>query len=231
MTDPAGSAAVASGTGTGTTTTTPPRSSALRRVPKQARARQRLERVLDAAEAVFVETGYDAATTNQIATRAGTSIGSLYEFFPNKQALAVGLAQRYLVDLHSVYQQQLVNDAQRTGEEIIDSIVDALGSFWRRRPATAALLRGALGAPELIAAGEELRLAFVEHIETILTARRPGARGEPTRFVAEMTFDITRALLERAQAEPLHRRVAVQAELKRALFAYLRAAMGTPRSS
>lgn len=202
----------------------------LRRVPKQARAVARLERVLDAAEAVFVEVGYDAATTNLIATRAGTSIGSLYEFFPNKQALAVGLADRYVGDLGSVYTERVVNDGTKSGEQLIDSIVDALSTFWRRRPATAALLRGSLGAPELIAAGEALRLAFVDHIEAILTARRPGAHGAHTRFVAEITFDITRALLERAQAEQLHRRGAVQAELKRVLLAYLRSAMA-PRAA
>lgn len=222
MTDPARSPAI--------TTARAPSTSGLRRVPKQARARERLERVLDAAEAVFVEVGYETATTNQIALRAGTSIGSLYEFFPNKQALAVGLAERYVADLGSVYNERMVNDVDRSGEELIDSIVDALGTFWRRRPATAALLRGALGAPELVAAGEALRLAFVDHIERILTARRPAERGQRSRFVAEITFDLTRALLERAQAEPLHRRAAVLAELKRALLAYLRAAVGPPPS-
>lgn len=201
---------------------------ALRRVPKQARARQRLERVLDAAEAVFVEVGYEAATTNQIAARADTSIGSLYEFFRDKQALAVALADRYVVDLGTIYSERIVDDVAKSGAELIDSIVDALGAFWRRRPATAALLRGALGAPELVAAGETLRLAFVDHIAAVLTARRPAEKAERCRFVAEITFDVTRSLLERAQAEPLHRRAAVQAELKCVLLAYLRSAMGPP---
>jgi AcrR family transcriptional regulator len=208
--------------------TPPGATAALRRVPKQARARQRLERVLDAAEAVFVEVGYEAATTNQIAARAGTSIGSLYEFFRDKQALAVALADRYVVDLGTIYNERIVDDVAKSGAELIDSIVDALGAFWRRRPATAALLRGALGAPELVAAGETLRLAFVDHITAVLAARRPAEETERCRFVAEITFDVTRSLLERAQAEPLHRRAAVQAELKSVLLAYLRTAMGHP---
>lgn len=208
--------------------TTPTAGAALRRVPKQARARQRLERVLDAAEAVFVEVGCDAATTNEIAARAGTSIGSVYEFFADKQAIAVALAERYLVDLGSVYAERLVDDGDKSGEELIESIVNALAAFWRRRPATAALLRGALGAPELVAAGETLRQAFVDHIAAVLAARRPDEDASRCRFVAEISLDITRTLLERAQAEPPRRRGAVLAELKRVLLVYLRSAMGPP---
>jgi AcrR family transcriptional regulator len=182
--------------------------------------------MLDAAEAVLVEVGYEGATTNEIAARSGTSIGSLYEFFPNKQALAVGLAERYLTDLGTVYGEHMVN-IDGSGEQLIDSIIDALGRFWRRRPATAALLRGALGAPELVAAGETLRRRFVEHIRAVLDARRPGVDPDHSWFVAEISFDLTRALLERAQAEP-HRREAVQAELKRVLLLYLRSVMGPP---
>lgn len=61
----------------------------------QARSRARVDAILDAADAVFLEMGYAEATTNHVAARAGTSIGSLYRFFPNKEALLVALAERY----------------------------------------------------------------------------------------------------------------------------------------
>ncbi|MBV9312826.1 MAG: TetR/AcrR family transcriptional regulator [Pseudonocardia sp.] len=198
----------------------------LRRAPKQARAQQRVNRILDAAEELFAEVGYDAASTNQIATRANASIGSLYEFFPNKQALAQALADRYVEQLGALIDQQMVNDPVRTGEQLVDTIVTSLDVFWRRHPAVVSLLRGSLGAPALIGAGERLRMALVGHIETMLIERRPDTYDrERFRLVAEIAIDLTRTLLERVQAEPLHRRALVLRELKLAVLGYLRYAV------
>ena len=59
----------------------------MRSEPKQERGEQRMQRLLDAAEQIFVERGYKAATTNEIAARAQTSSGTLYRFFLNKEAI------------------------------------------------------------------------------------------------------------------------------------------------
>jgi AcrR family transcriptional regulator len=193
---------------------TPASAQPLRRAPKQARAQQRVSRILDAAEELFVEVGYDAATTNQIAARAGASIGSLYGFFPNKQALAQALADRYVEQLGALIEERMVNDPSWTGEQLVDSIVTSLDVFWRRHPAVVPLLRGALGAPALTQAGEQLRTALVGHIETILFERRPDVDPDRARLGAEIAIDLTRTLLERVQAEPAHRRPVVLRELK-----------------
>ncbi len=65
------------------------------RAPKRQRGMDRVAGLLDAGSAVFAEKGYDAATMTEIAARAGAAIGSLYQFFPNKQALAGALVERY----------------------------------------------------------------------------------------------------------------------------------------
>ena len=65
------------------------------RAPVQKRGQQRVDAILDAAEVVFGEMGVEAATTNAIAERAGASVGSLYHFFPNKDAILQALAERY----------------------------------------------------------------------------------------------------------------------------------------
>ncbi|MDQ2709906.1 MAG: TetR/AcrR family transcriptional regulator [Actinomycetota bacterium] len=202
----------------------------LRRAPKQARAQLRVNRILDAAEELFVEVGYDAATTNRIAFRAGASIGSLYEFFPNKQALAQALADRYVDQLGAVIEERMVNDPERTGEQLVDSIVNALNDFWQRHPAVVPLLRGSLGAPALLAAGEQLRVALVGHIETILLERRRDVDPVRALLAAEITIDLTRTILERAQAERAHRRPVVLRELKIAAVGYLRTALPPPSS-
>jgi AcrR family transcriptional regulator len=74
----------------------PPTSASPRKAPRQERSRRTVERILDAAAHVFHEQGYTAATTNDIADEAEVSIGSLYQYFPNKDALLVALTRRHI---------------------------------------------------------------------------------------------------------------------------------------
>lgn len=67
----------------------------MRRRPQQMRGQRRIEAILDAAERLFATAGYEATSTNQIAAEAHTPIGSLYQFFPNKEAILRALVARY----------------------------------------------------------------------------------------------------------------------------------------
>lgn len=68
---------------------------ALRRTPSQARSRERVEKMLAAARDLIAEKGADALRMGEVAERAGVSIGSLYQFFPDKAAVIRTLAERY----------------------------------------------------------------------------------------------------------------------------------------
>jgi AcrR family transcriptional regulator len=70
--------------------------SAPRKSPSQERSRRTVDRILDAATRIFHEQGYAGATTNDIADEAGLSIGSLYQYFPNKDALLATLTKRHI---------------------------------------------------------------------------------------------------------------------------------------
>lgn len=72
-----------------------PHKASLRRQPKQSRSQQRVNAILDAAEQIFSEIGFKAATTNAIAARANTNIASLYQYFPNKEAILEAVVRRY----------------------------------------------------------------------------------------------------------------------------------------
>ncbi len=69
-----------------------------RKPPVQRRSRATVEELLVAAAQVFEERGYAAGTTNRIAERAGVSIGTLYQYFPSKEAMAVALLERHVTD-------------------------------------------------------------------------------------------------------------------------------------
>jgi AcrR family transcriptional regulator len=69
-----------------------------RKTPQQARAVDTQARILDAARRVFATHGYAAGTTNRIAEEAGLSVGSLYQYFPNKDAILVELVRAHITD-------------------------------------------------------------------------------------------------------------------------------------
>ena len=69
-----------------------------RKQPVQPRAHETRGRILEAAARVFAERGYSAGTTNRIAAAAGLSVGSLYQYFPNKDAILVELSRAHVND-------------------------------------------------------------------------------------------------------------------------------------
>ncbi|HSL73093.1 MAG TPA: TetR/AcrR family transcriptional regulator [Ilumatobacteraceae bacterium] len=69
-----------------------------RKRPRQTRSTETVDRILAAAARIFDERGYRATTTNHVAAEAGVSIGSLYQYFPNKDALLVALAEQHIAD-------------------------------------------------------------------------------------------------------------------------------------
>lgn len=75
----------------------------MKSTPQQDRSRDKVARLLDAANHEFAEYGVGGATTTRIAERAGVSVGSLYRFFGDKAALAKALSDRYLEDAGERY--------------------------------------------------------------------------------------------------------------------------------
>src|ERR1700739_936651 len=70
-----------------------------RRIPQQDRGERRVAELLEAAAAEFAEVGYGAATMKAIAKRAGASIGAVYQYFPDKQAVVRALRNKYVNEM------------------------------------------------------------------------------------------------------------------------------------
>lgn len=77
-----------------------------RKSASQKRSKATVEALLDATARVLTREGYDRASTNRIAATAGVSVGSLYQYFPNKEALVAALVAR-----HNREMLQLLRDA------------------------------------------------------------------------------------------------------------------------
>jgi len=78
-----------------------------RKRPVQQRSRFTVDQILEAAARVFAERGYAGATTNHIAERAGVSIGSLYQYFPNKDTVLVALQARHMESASEVLRRMM----------------------------------------------------------------------------------------------------------------------------
>lgn len=97
-----------------------------RRLPKQRRARQTVDAVLDAVVRVLKREGCKAVTTNRVAEVAGVSIGSVYQYFPDKRAIFVALHQRHIEQIDRMVETQLVEHATSSLEELMRAMIEAM---------------------------------------------------------------------------------------------------------
>lgn len=147
-----------------------------RKLPKQERSRVTVEAILDATALVLVREGYDRASTKRVAGVAGVSIGSLYQYFPNKESLVAALYERHLRELLAVVERKF-EEASRA----------PLGEAVRE------LIRASI---ELHAIDPKLHRVLVEQIPR-------AARGEEDGGLERRVTEKTRAFLEARGGEIL----------------------------
>ncbi len=98
-----------------------------RKTPKQARSHATVDAIVEAAAQVFERVGYASGSTNHIAERAGVSIGSLYQYFPNKDAILVELARRHLAQGTSELLPYLARlDEGEPWNDVLPDLVEAM---------------------------------------------------------------------------------------------------------
>ncbi|MBV1829259.1 TetR/AcrR family transcriptional regulator [Komagataeibacter sp. AV436] len=98
--------------------------------PRRASGRQRVAELLAAASDLMAERGYEATTMAEIAARAGAKIGSLYRFFPNKEAIAETLLQQHIMALHDEYEMLAQRAADLSPEELADVLIDLMATLY-----------------------------------------------------------------------------------------------------
>src|SRR6202008_2125442 len=95
---------------------------------RNARGEQRRQDLLRAAAAVFGRLGYHETTTNSIAAEAGVSPATLYQFFPNKEAIASALASMYSREMAEA-EQAIDPEGDLTFAQAINELIDVCMSF------------------------------------------------------------------------------------------------------
>jgi AcrR family transcriptional regulator len=100
----------------------PPRTTP-RKKPRQQRSQDTVDCILDATARVLCSTGYDKASTNRVAMAAGVSVGSLYQYFPSKEALVAALVDRHVAQMTTLVKGKLAEVAMAPIDVAVRTII------------------------------------------------------------------------------------------------------------
>jgi AcrR family transcriptional regulator len=189
---------------------------ASRRVPQQERAERRVEQLLESAAEVMAENGYEAATMTEIAARAGASIGAVYQYFPNKEAIVRALRTKYGEEMEQCW-DLLGTATDRPIEQLVNHLVDMMVQFTDSHPAYLPLL----DAPVSYQRDQRARVRLRERFAEIFRQRKPSLQPEDAFRIANVALQIMKSMkLQYVVAKPRERQELVQ-EYKLALTLYL----------
>ncbi|WP_420855500.1 TetR/AcrR family transcriptional regulator [Streptomyces humi] len=195
---------------------------------RQARGERRIQQLLEAAASVFCATGYSAASTNAIAREAGVSPGTLYQFFPNKEAIAIELGDRLVHELRDTYGEALAPVAPGTPlAEAVGAAVDRFVAFNTERPVFFTLMHGPDMPGGIAEAHDALHATLVGRVADLLVSLLPSDTDQArvTR-TAHVCLSIYKAGLELVLGHQGAERQAYVQEIKDVLTRYLEPLVG-----
>ncbi|CAN5251412.1 TetR/AcrR family transcriptional regulator [soil metagenome] len=166
-----------------------------RRVPAQERSRARVERILDAAARELAEVGYEAATTEGIAARAGTSIGSLYQFFPNKQSLFDAIGKTYLEQTQTLFDELMARPLDGSWTQLVDDAIDAFWALGQKSLAFRAVWINLHQSGEFFARGELMNEAMAKRTAAVLSVFAPALAPAKVELIATVIVETMSSML------------------------------------
>ncbi|WP_020573210.1 TetR/AcrR family transcriptional regulator [Actinopolymorpha alba] len=195
---------------------------------RQARGERRMVEILDASAGVFARVGYEHATTNAIAAAAGISPGSLYQFFPNKEAIAQALADRFAVQMRAAHEDAFdsIDFASLTFHELLDQVVDPIVAFNLANPGFKAIFARPDMPAGLASAAQPIQAALLGRVEALIASRAPGLPPDERARTARVSVQIFQAMVPMVVAVDEDERPKVIGELKKVLSGYLAPIIG-----
>lgn len=200
----------------------------LRNVPTQARSRERLRRVLDAADDVLAREGAGAFTTTRIAEAAGIPVGSVYRYFPDKEAIVEALALSYWSDFEDLVAAAAEADEISPLEDPGSVVIDALAAGFRAHPGFLMLWYGGLRTERVREVTRPTRTAIAASAARILAVHWPDAPEADRYTAARMVVLTGDGLLREAFRQDPSGDAALLEESKVMIDAYLAVKLGRP---
>jgi AcrR family transcriptional regulator len=195
----------------------------IRNVPRQSRSQQTLDLILDTAAELFVEVGYETTTTNAIAEKAEISIGTLYRYFPDKDAVLKALADRYQQQSHLLFETLFVEDARYLPPEVLlDRLIDPFLSLYRKYPVYAHILLGADVSADIAAVSCDMEAEMIAKLAEFFRMLAPHLDKTRAHLVAVVSKAVVKLLISLVIASrDAQYQANVTHEVKQMLLGYL----------
>ncbi len=212
-------------------TKSPERGIQPRRQPVQARSRERVKKILDAAVQLLIEDGYDAVKTNAIARRADVSIGSVYQFFPNRFAIFNALAERYREKIARSLESHLSISPSRSWEVALEETLDGMAEMWRNDWALHSVWLAIQNTAELRESREQYRNVLLrETLARFVRALLPRAPDAEVASIGRVMLETSNLMLDLSMRGGKRQDSMIIDELKLLLHSYLAAHVAARRA-
>jgi AcrR family transcriptional regulator len=150
----------------------------------QERSAARVQRMLDAAAALLDEVGYEATTTSLIAARAGVSVGSLDQFFPDRRAVLQALAVRSFERFAGVLSERIEAAPLHSWQDAVDVVIDVYVEFTRSEPAAQVLSFGGPVDRHMLDPEDDNNAVVAQALGDVLRSVRPDLPTGPSLDLA-----------------------------------------------
>ena len=186
-----------------------------------------MEALLEAASMVFAVCGYQAATMTEIAARAKSPIGSLYQFFPSKDVLADALLDRYGELLTGRLQSIETKAARMASADLADALLGLLVGLQKERNLAIGLIDA---RPDLSSRPAEMRRVLLHDVARVLATHRPGLPEARALGMAAALLQLMKAAAALMNGAERDAETAV-AELRKMARLYLASDLADPATS
>ncbi|AFY47840.1 transcriptional regulator [Nostoc sp. PCC 7524] len=201
----------------------------MRRQPQQMRSQERVDSILNAAEELFIEVGYEQTTTRAIATRAKVPVGSLYQFFPDKEAILKALATRYFQREYQLFAQLHTQQAETLPVDVyVDKVIDAFDHFMNSHPGYRAVYEQLLNLMTYpaIAAIDDYEYRIIDELAAFFGRLNPKLDTEKSQAIALVVVKVVGDLLWLATSQNPEMRQQLLTETKILMLGYLNNYLG-----
>lgn len=211
------------------TTASPPKP---RKTPVQARSTQTVEVILQACVQVLLDGGIERLTTTRVAQRAGTSVGSVYQYFPNKQSLLAAALERHLIHVVVAVETACTSAKGQTAAAMARALVNAFVTAKFADPAASRALYAVAaevgGASVVAQLTQRSQLALCDMLATASDRSYDDLAALGFVLSTSMVGPVQGLLASKASAKTVQ---SIQSQLTLMISAYLRSAGAARRSA
>jgi AcrR family transcriptional regulator len=166
-----------------------------RKAPRQLRSQATVTAILDATAHILLERGFAQTSTNAVAERAGVSVGSLYQYFSNKDALIAALHARHGEQMMAVIQRALTKAMDATLDDALGGLIEATVEAHRVDADLHRVLEQQLGGTDMESLHEEYVDVMEDRIVALLARHRDEITAPDLKLASYMLMNASHGLI------------------------------------